>query len=43
MCLVPMAGPVHYVLNCGFTVTFPVNQDALISVELMALSMYSET
>ena len=29
MCLVPMDGPVHCVLNCGFTVTFPGNQDAI--------------
>ena len=33
MCLVPMAGPGHYVLNCGFKVTFPGNQGAIVKLK----------
>ena len=33
MCLVPMDGPGHCVLNCGFTVTFPGNQDATVKLK----------
>ena len=33
MCLVPMAGPGHCVLNCGFMVTFPANQDAKMELK----------
>ena len=33
MCLVPMAGPGHYVLNCAFMVTFAANQDATMELQ----------
>ena len=33
MCLVSMAGPGHYVLNCAFMVTFAANQDATMELQ----------